>query len=136
MTPGRIFVPRQRLGREHVLYALGALGVGVHTIDHLVSDPDWTPQFDFALLLAALTMGLAMVYPWVTPWVRELGGLGMGLTWAVAAFVHHFLGLFVGGPAPTDYTGVFAAVGGVLMVMAAIRARAHRTVVSTKRLSC
>jgi hypothetical protein len=118
---------RQRaLGREHALYALGAAGVGVHAVDHLVSDPEWGFLFTSAVLLAALTIVAVGIYPWLRPWVRETAALSLGLMWAVAAGVHHVGGLFVGGAAPTDYTGIPAAIGGALMVAAGVRADAVR----------
>jgi hypothetical protein len=104
--------------REHGLYALGSFGVAVHAVDHLVSDPEWYLLFAGAVAASALTVVIAFVYSWLPTLVRALAGLGLGSMWAVAAFVHHVLGLAVGGPAPTDYSGVPAALGGALMVLA------------------
>lgn len=112
--------------REHALYALGAGGVAVHALDHLVSEPEWGFLFTGAVLLSAATVAVAVVYPWLPPWCREAAALPLGLMWAAAALVHHVIGLFVGGPAPTDYTGIPAAAGGVLIVWAGLLARGTR----------
>ena len=82
-----------------------------HAIDHLVSDPDWTLLFDGALALSAVTLLLAIVHPRVPSWAREVAEWALGLTWTVTASVSHVLGLIVGGPDPTDHTGILAAVG-------------------------
>ena len=97
-----------------------------HAIDHLVSDPDWTLLFDGALALSAVTLLLAIVHPRVPSWAREVAEWALGLTWTVTASVSHVLGLIVGGPDPTDHTGILAAVGGVLILLAAGRSRAER----------
>ena len=78
------------------------------------------------MLLSGATVALAVVYPWLPPWCREAAALPLGLMWAAAALVHHVIGLFVGGPAPTDYTGIPAAIGGGLVLLAGLIARSVR----------
>ena len=110
-------------GREHILYAAGAAGVVLHAVDHLVTGHEWDFWYTAAVLLSALTAALAFVYRWVPARVRAAVVIPLGAMWAVVAFVNHVLGLFIGGPSPSDYTGVFSSVGGVLMVGAGLQAR-------------
>lgn len=118
---------RAASGRERRVYRAGAAGVVVHAVDHLVSDPQWDFWFTTAVVLSAVTAAIALVYPWLRPALRETAAIPLGLMWAGVAFVHHVVGLFVGGPAPTDYTGIAAAIGGVLIVAAGVQAdRARR----------
>jgi hypothetical protein len=112
--------------RERTLYALGAGGVALHTADHLVSAPQRTLLFVGAVALAAFTIGLVPGYPWLTVRAREVAGFVLGAIWASAALVHHVFGLFVGGVAPTDFTGIAAAIGGGLILCAGLEARHHR----------
>lgn len=111
------------LRRERTLYILGAGGVALHTADHLVSAPERTLLFVGAVGLAALTIGLVPALPWLTAQAREVIDFVLGATWTSAAFVHHVLGLFVGGAAPTDYTGIAATIGGGLIICAGLEAR-------------
>ena len=111
------------LRREHILYALGAAGIALHTADHLVSDLQRTLLFGGAVALAAFTIGLLPAYTRLTAVAREVVDLVLGATWASAAFVHHGIGLFVGGIAPTDFTGIAAAIGGGLIMCAGLEAR-------------
>jgi len=124
----RLFSARSTIGleREHLVYCAGAAGVVVHAVDHLASDPDWGFWFTAAVVLSAVTAMIALVYPWLAPAWREAAAIPLGLMWAGVAFVHHVVGLFVGGSAPTDYTGIAAAVGGVLIVVAGVQADAAR----------
>ncbi|HUF85013.1 MAG TPA: hypothetical protein VMQ81_10525 [Acidimicrobiia bacterium] len=115
-----------RLGREHVVYCVGAAGVVMHAVDHLVSHPEWDFWFTAAVVLSVVTAAIALVYPWLRPTWRAAAAIPLGLMWAGVAFVHHVVGLFVGGPAPTDYTGIAAAVGGVLILVAGAQAEAAR----------
>ena len=108
--------------RERTLYTLGAAGVALHTVDHLVSAPEPTPLFVGAVGLAALTIGLVPGYAWLTAQTREVADFVLGAIWTSAAFVHHVLGLFVGGAAPTDYTGIAATIGGGLIICAGLEA--------------
>jgi hypothetical protein len=112
--------------RDQLLVGLGAAGVAVHAVDHLASDPEWSFWFTAAVVLSGVTLGMATLWRRIVPSVRELGALGLGSMWAAVAFVHHVIGLFVAGPAPTDYTGIPATVGGVLIVVAGLDARAQR----------
>ncbi|MGQ0802496.1 MAG: hypothetical protein ACT4PI_01345 [Actinomycetota bacterium] len=124
-----MFTARSRsgVGREHLVYSAGAAGVVVHAVDHLASDPDWGFWFTAAVVLSVITAAIALVYPWLAPAWREVAAVPLGLMWAGVAFVHHVIGLFAGGPAPTDYTGIAAAIGGVLIVVAGVQAdRARR----------
>lgn len=50
-----------------------------------------------------------------------------GGTRAVTAGVHHVGGLVAGDAAPTDYSGVLAAAGGVLILSAGMRSRPDST---------
>ena len=111
------------LRRERTLYALGAGGVALHTADHLVSAPERTLLFVGAVGLAAFTIGLVPALPWLTTRAREVTDFVLGAIWTSAAFVHHVLGLFVGGTAPTDYTGIAATIGGGLIICAGLEAR-------------
>ena len=106
-----------------MLYALGAGGVALHTADHLVSDLQRTPLFAGAVALAAFTIGLVPGYARLTAVAREVVDFVLGATWASAALVHHVFGLFVGGIAPTDFTGIAAAIGGGLIMCAGLEAR-------------
>ncbi len=106
-----------------LLAAIGAALVAVHAVDHLVSDPEWGFLFTAAVVLSAVTVAVAVLYPWLAPVSRAAAAIPLGLMWAAVAFVHHVVGLFVGGPAPTDYTGIAAAVGGAFMVAAGLQAR-------------
>lgn len=119
-----MFTARSRsgVGREHLVYGVGAAGVVLHAVDHLVSEPEWGFLFTAAVVLSGVTAAVAFAYPWLRPAWREAAAIPLGLMWAGVAFVHHVIGLFVGGPAPTDYTGIAAAVGGVLIVVAGVRA--------------
>jgi hypothetical protein len=114
------------LGREHLVYCAGAAGVVVHAVDHLVSNPEWDFWFTTAVVLSVVTALVAAFYQWLRPAWREAAAIPLGLMWAGVAFVHHVVGLFVGGPAPTDYTGIAAAVGGVLILVAGAQADASR----------
>ena len=110
-------------GREHLLYVLGAAGVVSHAVDHLVTGHEWDFWFTIAIVLSGVTAAVALVYPWLNPGCRAAVAIPLGLMWAGVAGVHHVGGLFVDGPAPTDYTGIASAVGGVLMVVAGWQAR-------------
>jgi len=114
------------IGREHLVYCAGAAGVVVHAVDHLASDPEWDFWFTAAVVLSVATVAIAFAYPWLRPAWREVAALPLGLMWAGVAFVHHVGGLFVDGPAPTDYTGIAAAIGGVLILVAGVQADAAR----------
>ena len=76
-----------------------------------------------AIVLSGVTAAVALVYQWLRPVLRAAFAIPLGLMWAGVAGVHHVGGLCVGGAAPTDYTGIAAAVGGVLMVVAGWQAR-------------
>jgi zinc transporter ZupT len=123
-----LFTARAGVGfeREHLVYCAGAAGVVVHAVDHLVSDPEWGFWFTTAVVLSVVTAAIGFVYPWLRPGWREATAIPLGLMWAGVAFVHHVVGLFVGGAAPTDYTGIAAAIGGGLMVAAGLMARSAR----------
>ena len=109
--------------REHLVYSLGAAGVALHAVDHLVTGHAWDFWFTTAIVLSGVTAAVALVYPWLEPVWRAAFAIPLGLMWAGVAGVHHVGGLFVGGPAPTDHTGIASAVGGVLMVAAGWQAR-------------
>jgi hypothetical protein len=109
--------------REHLVYSVGAAGVVLHAIDHLVTGHEWDFWFTLAIVLSGVTAAVALVYPWLNPRWRAAFAIPLGLMWAGVAGVHHVGALFVDGPAPTDYTGIAAAVGGVLMVVAGSQAR-------------
>jgi hypothetical protein len=100
------------------LTALGAVGVLVHGADHVVSGEGSGPLFDLALVLAVLTGGLALVYPWTARWLRDLGTAVLGLTWFVAALVNHVVVWSTEGAGPTDATGIAATLGGVSLLAA------------------
>lgn len=125
----RLFAERSGAGIEceHLVYCAGAAGVVVHGVDHLASDPEWGFWFTAAVVLSVLTAAIALIYPCLAPAWREAAGIPLGLMWAGVAFVHHVVGLLVAGPGPTDYTGIAAAVGGGLIVVAGVQAdRARR----------
>jgi hypothetical protein len=114
------------LGHEHLVYSAGAAGVVVHAVDHLVSNPEWDFWFATAVVLSVVTALVAAFYQLLQPAWREAAAIPLGLMWAGVAFVHHVVGLFVSGPAPTDYTGIAAAVGGVLILVAGAQADVSR----------
>ena len=123
-----MFTARSRAGleREHLVYCAGAAGVALHAVDHLVSHPEWDVWFTAAVVLSVMTVAIGFAYQWLGPAWREAAAVPLGLMWAGVAFVHHVVGLFVGGPAPTDYTGIAAAIGGVLILVAGVQADAAR----------
>ena len=109
--------------RERIIYSIGAAGVTAHAVDHLVTGHECDIWFTAAMLLTVVTGALALGYPWVPAAARAAIAIPLGAMWAVVAFSNHVLGLFIDASAPTDSTGVAAAVGGALMVGAGLEAR-------------
>jgi hypothetical protein len=118
--------------REWQLFGVGTGLVWVHVVDHLVAEPrlGWslapvTLLFEAATALAVLTVVVAVVYGRLAWWPRRAIALSVGAMWLVASFVHHVVLMLVRGPEPTDYTGVSATIGGLLIVVAGLAARAQ-----------
>jgi hypothetical protein len=118
--------------REWQLFAVGTGLIWVHVLDHLVTEPHFgwtfapvTVLFEAATALAAVTVAVAVVYGRLAPWLRQAIALSVGATWLLASFVHHVGLMLIRGPEPTDYTGVIATIGGLVVVVAGLVARAH-----------
>ena len=118
--------------REWQLFGVGTGLIWVHVVDHLVAEPrlGWsltpvTLLFEAATALAILTGVVAIVYGRLGCWFRQAIALSVGPTWFVASLVHHVALMLIRGPEPTDYTGVSATIGGLVLVVAGLAARAQ-----------
>ena len=118
--------------REWLLFVMGTGLIWVHVVDHLLTEPHFgwslapvTLLFEAATALAVLTAVVAVLYGRLASWLRQAIALSVGCTWLVASLVHHVALMLIRGPEPTDYTGVSATIGGLVIVIAGLAARAQ-----------
>jgi hypothetical protein len=113
---------------ERIVFAVAAVAVVAHLVDHLIVGVELDLQFEGVLAFGAVTVVAALVYPRL-PWqLQAVGSIALGLGWLVGDFVLHALPTIRDGPQSTDYTGLGATVAGGLLIgvgiAAALRGRA------------
>jgi len=124
---------------EWQLFVVGTGLIRVHVVDHLLTEPrfGWslapvTVLFEAATALAVVTVVVAVVYGRLARWLRQAIALSVGSTWLLASLVHHVALMLIRGPEPTDYTGVSATMGGLVIVVAGLAARARPAAASMR----
>jgi hypothetical protein len=91
---------------ERIVFAVAAVAVVAHLVDHLIVGVVMDLQFDSVLAFGAVTVVAALAYPRL-PWqLQAVGSIALGLGWLVGDFVLHALPTIRDGPHATDYTGL------------------------------
>src|SRR5262249_57438628 len=107
---------------ERIVFAVAAVAVVAHLVNHLVVGVVMDLRFDAVLAFGWVTAAAALVYPRL-PWqLQAVGSIALGLGWLVGDFVMHAVPTIRDGPKATDLTGVGATIAGGLLIGVGIAA--------------
>jgi hypothetical protein len=107
---------------ERIVFAVAAVAVVAHLVDHLIVGVEMELEFDGVLAFGAVTAVAAFAYPRLPRQLQAVGSIALGLGWLVGDFVLHALPAIRNGPQATDYTGLGATVAGGLLIGVGIAA--------------
>ena len=104
------------------MFAIGAVAIASHLLDHLTVGVKSSVQFDAVVALGVVTVIAAVVYPRLPRGVQSMGSIVLGISWLTGDFFRHVLPMVRDGAQATDYTGLAATLGGVLLIGAGVAA--------------
>jgi len=101
---------------ERFVFVLAAAAVTSHLADHLIVGVEFDLQFDAVVAVGVVTVIVALVYPRLPRDVQVVGSITLGLLWFAGDLIIHVIPMVSDGPEATDYTGLAATLGGVLLI--------------------
>lgn len=99
----------QYFNRSHLVVIIASLVDSLHTVDELVRGEELAPPL-------ILVTTISVVYVFLPLVVRALTVIAAGGIIFVAQIFGHFIPILDRGPIGSDYTGVFASIGGAILV--------------------
>jgi hypothetical protein len=120
---------------ERIVFAVAAIAVIGHLLDHLIVGVESSVQFDGVVALGVVTAAGALVYPRLPREVQAVGSIVLGVMWLLGDLFHHVVPMVRDGAEAADYTGLAATLAGVLLIGVGIAAGLRRPAAGADRLA-